>query len=83
MVRSMCGSTIWNLLLVALLATRIMWYLLDFWKICAPLVWVIREVRVPFTQIDVCIGRHGGFSDRKMSLWRDEHIFVYKIPADM
>jgi hypothetical protein len=52
------------------------WLLLDFWKICAPLVWVILEIGVPFSQIDVCVERHGGFSERKMSLWRDEHLFV-------
>jgi hypothetical protein len=36
---SVCGSSIWNLLHVTLLAHRILRWLLDFWKICGHLLW--------------------------------------------
>ena len=32
-----CGSSLWNMLYVILLAPRIFRWLLDFWKICVPL----------------------------------------------
>jgi len=32
-----CESSAWNLLHVSLLAPRIWWWLLHFWKICEPL----------------------------------------------
>jgi hypothetical protein len=31
-----CGFCLWNLLHVTLLSPRILTWLLDFWKICAP-----------------------------------------------
>jgi len=36
-VLSICGSSVWTLLHVALLAPRILRWSPDFWKICAPL----------------------------------------------
>jgi hypothetical protein len=35
---NICGSSVWNLLLVTLLASRNLRRLLDFWKIRAPLL---------------------------------------------
>ena len=32
-----CGLSVWNLLLVVILASRISRWLIDFWKICKPL----------------------------------------------
>ena len=32
-----CGSSVWNLLHVSSLTSRIWSWLLDFWKICGPL----------------------------------------------
>jgi len=32
-----CGSAVWNFLHIAHLTPRILWWLLDFWKICASL----------------------------------------------
>ena len=32
-----CGSTVWNFLHVTHLTPRILWWLLEFWKICASL----------------------------------------------
>ena len=37
MVQNICRSSIWILLHIALLAPRILKWLSDFWKICAPL----------------------------------------------
>ena len=34
---SICGPSVWNLLHVTLLAPIILRWVLDFWKICAPL----------------------------------------------
>ena len=34
---NICGSSVWNMLYVILLAPRIFRWLLDFWKICVPL----------------------------------------------
>ena len=36
-VLSICGSSVWTLLHVALQAPRILRWSVDFWKICAPL----------------------------------------------
>jgi len=38
-VRSIVGCSAWNLLHVTLLAPIILSYLLDFWKICQPLIY--------------------------------------------
>ena len=38
MAPKICGSSVWNLLLVTLLALRILRWLLEFWKICTPLL---------------------------------------------
>jgi len=35
--RSICGSSHWSLIHITRLAPRIFSWLLDFWKICAPL----------------------------------------------
>ena len=35
---NICGPSVWNLLLVTLLAPRILRRLLDFWNICTPLL---------------------------------------------
>ena len=37
-VRNACGSSVCNVLHVTLVASRILSWLLDFWKICAPLL---------------------------------------------
>ena len=36
---NICGSSVWNLLLVISMVHRILRLLLDFWKVCAPLLW--------------------------------------------
>lgn len=38
---NICGSSVWNLLRVTLLAPRIIRWFLDFWKICAFLPWYL------------------------------------------
>jgi hypothetical protein len=35
---NICGSSVWNLLNIAILVPRILMRLLDFWKICTPAV---------------------------------------------
>jgi len=35
--QNIAGSSVWNLFHVSLLAPRVSRFLLDFWKICAPL----------------------------------------------
>jgi hypothetical protein len=37
---NICGSSVRNVLLVNILAPRILRWLLDFWKMCAPLIWI-------------------------------------------
>ena len=37
-VPNICGSSVWNFLHVTILAPRILRWLLDFWKICAPML---------------------------------------------
>jgi hypothetical protein len=39
---NICGSSIWPLLLVSILAPRILRYHLDFWEVYAPLGWGMR-----------------------------------------
>jgi len=37
---NICGFSVWNLLCVTILVPRILRWLVDFWKICAPLpIW--------------------------------------------
>jgi len=40
-VPNICGSSAWNLLHVMFLVSRIIKWLLNFWKICAPLMMLI------------------------------------------
>jgi hypothetical protein len=40
-VRNVCGSSVWNLLHVNVLAPRILKWLPHFWEICALLVWFV------------------------------------------
>jgi hypothetical protein len=40
------GSSVWNLIHLTFLAPRILMWLLDFWKICTPLVETITHVRL-------------------------------------
>jgi len=39
MAPNICGSSVWTILHVALLALRILRWLLDFWEVCAPLLY--------------------------------------------
>jgi len=39
MVPNICGSSVWNLFHITLLASRTLKLSLDFWKICEPLHW--------------------------------------------
>ena len=39
-----CGSSVWYLSHVTSLRSRILWWLLDFCKICAPLYWKVDDV---------------------------------------
>jgi hypothetical protein len=38
---NICASSVWNLLHVTIQTTRILRWLLDFWKICAPMQWLL------------------------------------------
>ena len=46
-----CVSSVWNLLHVTLLVPRIQRWVLDFWKICRPLVYPVPECYHLFTQL--------------------------------
>ena len=43
---NVCGASLWNLLCITILAPRILRCLLDFWKICAPLLYVFGKLLV-------------------------------------
>ena len=53
-VPNICGSSVWNLLHVTLLAPRILKWLLEFWSCCAPLAWymLLYFLTSPFHQFD-------------------------------
>jgi hypothetical protein len=38
---NICGSFVWKLLYVTLLVPRILRILLDYWKVCAPLMYIL------------------------------------------
>jgi hypothetical protein len=58
-----CGSSVWNLVHVAILALRILRWLLDFWKICVPLVYNVCRY-APHNDVSVNDGPH---------IWRWSH----------
>jgi hypothetical protein len=45
-VPNICGSSAWNLLYFTLLAPKILRWLLDFWKLCAPLIIGINSITI-------------------------------------
>lgn len=53
LVPNICGSSVWNLFHITLLAPSIMRWLLEFWKkLCTPVV-LIREICLCYTAFDM------------------------------
>lgn len=48
---NICASSMWNLLRVAILAPRIVWWFLDFWKICVRLACVHEACQICFSNV--------------------------------
>ena len=69
-VPNICASSVQNLLHVTLLALKILWWLLNFWKICAPLVYLhwVRESKILISLVLFQMSWENGMNFKFISL---------------
>ena len=83
-----CGSSVWNLLYVTVLAPRILWWLLDFSKNCVFLTYKLLEVtplsvcatlRSPTLSV-LCMGLHSNNTVHYPACTHAGRIFAHPLP---